>query len=613
MPSFDDITNRVINRIVVPSTYLLTILTLIHQKANHPSKYQTEKLFARYFFAPANFAKVLRDYYDQCMVCSSLKKNLASPVCTGIKAPQQPGVQFSCDVVKRAGQNVLVCVDDFSLYATAVLVSSEKVSDLLDAVVAVTTPVRRSASIVVRTDKAPAFASLSRGQGLLSAGIEIRLPGSDFNKNQNALVDRLIQDLQSEFRRLAPPGQALSSSVLAKALFFVNSRIRRSGLSASEVLFSRDGLSGENLLVNDRDLSSSVSESRHSARPVAPAPVEQPRPGAIVHLKRNDKNAPRDPFVVVDARDGLCTVAKVLHASPSDPAPAKVSSKPLTVRPHLLETFAQGPVSRVRHAVVDRPVMTIEPRALFSPAGELGVDSDSESDVVSHSWRSCYLPPSPVEGRCVDIVSWRARYLPGRHVASPIAAWRERFLPPLAELRAAPPCPRPDSPVDCVSAAQAVALCQGPPPPACSPPARQPPQRKAAAAAEVLSRQMLSGRRIPQVDGAWSLPSSVEPSPEASLLSPGPVGSFALLPTAPVRPWDVHIASATYDRLAASRYGDDEVPERSMWKKIGRVPVVPPSPRVVELKERLYAQLELLPPAPPFQTAAAEHLWSLKL
>ena len=65
VPSFDSRTMRTINRVVVPPSFLPTLLTMIHVKCNHPSKYQTEQIFQRYFFAPPGLESKLMHLYEQ--------------------------------------------------------------------------------------------------------------------------------------------------------------------------------------------------------------------------------------------------------------------------------------------------------------------------------------------------------------------------------------------------------------------------------------------------------------------------------------------------------------------------------------------------------------------
>ena len=74
--------------------------------------------------------------------------------------PKHPGSHMNSDVMKRAGQNVLVTTDMFSGFTSACLLNSESKEDLVQGVLLTTTPLRNSNTVVVRTDQASGFNSL---------------------------------------------------------------------------------------------------------------------------------------------------------------------------------------------------------------------------------------------------------------------------------------------------------------------------------------------------------------------------------------------------------------------------------------------------------------------
>ena len=65
-------------------------------------------------------------------------------------------------------------------------------------------------------------------------GILLEL-GYDCNKNSNAIVDKIIQELESEFKRIAPESEQLSPARLGHAITLLNTRIRSQGMTASEL------------------------------------------------------------------------------------------------------------------------------------------------------------------------------------------------------------------------------------------------------------------------------------------------------------------------------------------------------------------------------------------
>ena len=64
----------------------------------------------------------------------------------------QPHRHFHADKIKRAGQLILLVIDHFTLLVAAKLVSSEKVEDLIEGVINLTTPIRHPGPITIVTD-----------------------------------------------------------------------------------------------------------------------------------------------------------------------------------------------------------------------------------------------------------------------------------------------------------------------------------------------------------------------------------------------------------------------------------------------------------------------------
>ena len=71
-----------------------------------------------------------------------------------------------------------------------------------------------------------------------------------------------MQELEKEIKKLAPSGNFVDIRILSKATNTVNEKIRNQGLSAKEILFSRDQFSQKNLELNDESISKLVTESR---------------------------------------------------------------------------------------------------------------------------------------------------------------------------------------------------------------------------------------------------------------------------------------------------------------------------------------------------------------
>ena len=147
--SFDHRKMREVDKVVIPPSYLQSIITVLHLKLNHPKRTQLKLIMDRYFFSP-KLDNALRQLYESCHLCISVSKfpkevESFEPVLS----PDHPGVMMNIDILKRAGQIILVNIDLFSLFVTICFVSSEKSDDLAKAIIQATTPVRRSAALTI--------------------------------------------------------------------------------------------------------------------------------------------------------------------------------------------------------------------------------------------------------------------------------------------------------------------------------------------------------------------------------------------------------------------------------------------------------------------------------
>ena len=112
--SFDGKRLKEMLRVVVPSSYLDSILTVLHIRLNHPKQSQLKLIFERYFFSPRSDS-ALSTLYSSCHLCLGLKKfpkelEEYNPTLF----PDHPGLFINVDILKRAGQLILVSVDMFS-------------------------------------------------------------------------------------------------------------------------------------------------------------------------------------------------------------------------------------------------------------------------------------------------------------------------------------------------------------------------------------------------------------------------------------------------------------------------------------------------------------------
>ena len=120
--------------IVVPSPLFPGLVTSIHLRLQHPTKYQMNKLLGRYFFCPGS-STIVADCVDNCHTCISLKPIPPALFSESTTQPDKFGTRFSADIMKRNGQNILFIVEVLTQFCWIKLVSSETADDILTAVV----------------------------------------------------------------------------------------------------------------------------------------------------------------------------------------------------------------------------------------------------------------------------------------------------------------------------------------------------------------------------------------------------------------------------------------------------------------------------------------------
>ena len=141
-----------------------------------------------------------------------------------------------------------------------------------------------------------------------------------------------MQELEKEIKKLAPSGNFVDIRILSKATNTVNEKIRNQGLSAKEMLFSRDQFSQKNLELNDESISKLVTESRKennfysskskSTTKKAAIPANAKK-GNVVFLKHDgNKHFKRDLYLVIEenvqnATVDLCKISGLFSQSPA--------------------------------------------------------------------------------------------------------------------------------------------------------------------------------------------------------------------------------------------------------------------------------------------------------
>ena len=221
--------------IAIPQNLLCGLINALHVKLNHPSKTQFKKVWHRYFFA-LDADKLIDECTQFCHLCNSLKQipNELFEQSTS-KIPKILGEQFFDDILRRAGQSILVVREVLSSFTTAAIVKNEKAETLRESLITLTNSLRIPTPVCVRVDEAPAFQSLSKCPILNELGITVEI-GRTKNPNKNAVVDKAINELEKEIKRLVFIEKPINSSTLSLAVGALNNRIRFNGLSSLEIL-----------------------------------------------------------------------------------------------------------------------------------------------------------------------------------------------------------------------------------------------------------------------------------------------------------------------------------------------------------------------------------------
>ena len=125
-----------------------------------------------------------------------------------------------------------------------------------------------------------------------------------------------------ELKKQHPDGGPLSASHLSIAIAILNSRIRNRGLSAKEILFQRDHMTGDQLNISDSDLACEQHKLRlnnhiPSAKSQAPKGKTASRAsvscGDLIYLKCDGtKHTARDRYIVTSCTHDFVTVKKLV-------------------------------------------------------------------------------------------------------------------------------------------------------------------------------------------------------------------------------------------------------------------------------------------------------------
>ena len=311
--------------IVVPLRLLHGLITSLHLALNHPTAHQLTNTFNRCYYS-LNVADCVSNVVQSCAQCQAL-----IPVPTELftqtssATPTTPLLTFAADVLRRCKQYIFAFRDTFSSFTIAQIYANENHETLRTALIVSTSSLRANpqTSVEVRVDNAPGFKPLKNDSELMKCNISLDF-GRVHNKNKNPVVEKGIRELSSEILRLHPEGGPISTSQLAVVINQLNARIRNRGLSAWEILNQRNQYTGEQLNIDDLQLSerqleirvaNQAATAKHKARgrPAAENAVVQS--GSLVYIKADkDKHKARERFLVTAVDSDSCTVQKFVKS-----------------------------------------------------------------------------------------------------------------------------------------------------------------------------------------------------------------------------------------------------------------------------------------------------------
>ena len=208
-----------------------------------------------------------------------------------------PGNFFHADVIRRERQKIFIIRDNFSSFTSATLVPTEQAEDLKHATISLTSPIRLADNITVRVDAATGFQALKPSPDIIQLGIDIQI-GNAHNKNSNKVVDKACHELETEINKLQPTGGTISLATLAQAVLFVNQKITRSDqLKATEIHFSRDRITKNNIVLDDSQIRQSQLKNRNLSLPT-PTPQPVAAGDTVLLANKPQKHHNRDFYLV---------------------------------------------------------------------------------------------------------------------------------------------------------------------------------------------------------------------------------------------------------------------------------------------------------------------------
>ena len=300
-------------RIVVPEKIIHGLVNIMHLRLNHPSAFQLNKAFDRYFFS-LNSNSIIKEVCNNCSQCASIREVPSALIQESTEPPPSVvGGKFSADIIKRCSQKIFCIRETVTSYTLAEIIPNETAESVSNAIERLCNLLRPSTAsqITIRVDPASAhqslFKSLKCHNNLALKNINLEL-GRILNKNKNPIIDRAIRELHREIIILQPSGGQISQNLLSQAVANLNCRYRNTGLSSQELWTQRDQITNQQLPISDREVIIQQHEKRlnnhkHSENSKShgkpPHPTAKVKIGSLVFVYNDrEKTSARDRYMV---------------------------------------------------------------------------------------------------------------------------------------------------------------------------------------------------------------------------------------------------------------------------------------------------------------------------
>ena len=198
--------------VVIPEEVSVGLIYALHVNLNHPTPYQLQKIIDTKFFILDREKKV-KKISESCTLCLSVAK-IPKEIETfkPNEIPDHPGQAFTVDILRMDKRKILVAVENFSGFISTAFICSEGANDLVNGIIQTVSPFRSSITTSIRVDQAPGFKSLMKDSAALKElNITLEL-GCAKNKNALSLVDRKIQELEIEIKKISGNEKNLSDN-----------------------------------------------------------------------------------------------------------------------------------------------------------------------------------------------------------------------------------------------------------------------------------------------------------------------------------------------------------------------------------------------------------------